>query len=200
MGKIRITTLGSEEEKALKEKRNIKREEKKKREESKSVGQVTEKIHISGMKGGQKVKSVGAQSEEEIEKMVKISREVEEIEEGGIKTDGTQKSSVRKKKVKVRGKNYKVALMKLDHNKLYSINEALPLLRQISYVKFDETIELHLNTTEKGLRGAVSLPHGTGKKIIVAIANEDNVEKLVEEIGKGKINFDALVAHPKAVP
>lgn len=200
MGKIRITALGSEEEKELKEKRQRKLEEKKKREAN-----VAEKIHISGLKGGQKVKSVGAQSEEEIEKLIKISREVDEIEAGGIKTEDDSKKSrgagsgSGRKKVKIRGKNYQSALMKIDAKRQYPISEAVALLRQITFVNFDETIELHINTVEKGLRGTVSLPHGTGKKIRVAIAEENNVEKLVEEISSGKITFDALVAHPKAV-
>lgn len=195
MGKIRITTLGSEEEKELKEKRSVQREEKKKREKSTQP----EKIHISGMKGGQKVKSVGAQSEEEIEKLIKISRQVEEIEKGGISVEGEEKKAKKKKKVKIRGKNYQSALMKIDARRQYPISEAVALLRQITFVNFDETIELHINTVEKGLRGTVSLPHGTGKKIRVAIAEENNVEKLVEDISSGKITFDALVAHPKAV-
>ena len=53
---------------------------------------------------------------------------------------------------------------------------------------------------EKGLRGNVSLPHGTGKKIRVAIADSDTIEKIVSEVEKGKIGFDALVAHPSVMP
>jgi len=192
MGKIRITTIGSREEQDLREKRKVKREEKKKRLEA------GENVHLKGMKGGQRVKTVGAQSEEELEKLAKISEEVEKIEEEGVKTEAAKKSK-KAKKAKVRGKNYKAVLMKLDHQKLYPITEALPLLKQISYTRFDPTVELHINTVEKGLRGTVTLPHGSGKKIRIAIAGEDNVDKLVEEIAQGKINFDALIAHPKAV-
>ena len=195
MGKIKITTIGSQEESELIEKKKTKLAQKKMRE--KAIGE--EKVHIPGMKGGQKVKTVGAQSEDEIEKLIKITREVEEIEEGGIKTEESKKESKKKKKVKIRGNNYKSALMKIDAQKLYSIKDALSLLRELVFANFDETVELHINTIEKGLRGNVKLPHGTGKKIRVAIAEEDNVEKLVTEIASGKINFDALVAHPKAV-
>ena len=75
MGKIRITTLGSDAEKDLKDKRKAKLEQKKKRE---IAG--TQKVHLKGMKGGQRVKAVGAQSEEELDTLAKISEEVEKIE------------------------------------------------------------------------------------------------------------------------
>lgn len=188
MGKIRVTTLGSEAEKADRVKREVQREEKKKRKEA--------SVHLKNQKGGQKVKSVGAQSEAEIEKMVALAHEVESIEEGGVKTE-TKKKQL--KKAKVRGSNYKVALIKLDPKKNYLIEEAFPLLREVSYAKFNPTVELHINTVEKGLRGKAALPHGTGKKLRVVIASEDNVDKLVAEIATGKINFDALIAHPKVV-
>jgi len=193
MGKIRITTLGSQEEKNIKDKRKEKLEQKKKRQEAKV------QVHLKGMKGGQRVKAVGAQSEEELDTLAKISEEVEKIEAEGVKTQTEEKKSKKPKKARARGKKYQEALIKLEHQKVYPIAEAIPLLKQISYAKFDETIELHINTVEKSLRGQVSLPHGTGKKLRIAVANEDNVDKLVEEIAQGKINFDALIAHPKAV-
>ncbi|OGG03245.1 hypothetical protein A2W14_07015 [Candidatus Gottesmanbacteria bacterium RBG_16_37_8] len=196
MGKIRITTIGGKEEKEVREKRKVQREEKKKREHA---DQKEEKVHISGMKGGQRVKTVGAGSVEEEEKLIQLAHEVEKDQTEGIHLEEEEKKAKKKKKVKVRGKNYQTALLKLDHKKVYQIEEALPLLRDVSFAKFDPTVELHINITEKGLRGSAALPHGTGKKIRVAIADERNVDKLVEEIGQGKINFDILIAHPKAV-
>src|SRR3989338_68674 len=193
MGKIRITTIGGEEEVKLHEKRKVQRVEKKKRE----VGE--KKVHIPGMKGGERVKQVGA-SEEEMEKLIALAREVEKDQAEGIKIVPEEKKAKKKKKVNTRGKNYQAALLKLDHQKKYSVSESLSLLRQVSYTNFDATVELHINTVEKGLRGSISLPHGTGKKVRVAIADESNVDKLVEEISRGKINFDVLVSHPNAVP
>jgi len=192
MGKIRVATLGSEEEKKLREKQKIKREEKKKRE-------AASRIHLSGMKGGQRVKSVGAQNEEEIERMAKLAEEVEQDQKEGIKT-GKKEKNKRVKKVHIRSKKYKEALMKVDHGKLYKITDAIPLLRQISLAKFDSTVELHINTIEKGLRGTVRLPHGTGKQIKVMIVDNANIDKFVETVGKGMIDFDALVAHPQVLP
>ncbi|MBI5452562.1 hypothetical protein HY945_03800 [Candidatus Gottesmanbacteria bacterium] len=196
MGKIKVASLGGEQEEELRKKQKIRREEKKKRE---SANRRTEKIHISGMKGGERVKAVGAESEEELNRLAKLAEEVEKDQAGGIRTEKPEELPKKKARIRVRSKRYKEVLMKIDHNKLYPIKEALELLRKISLTKFDGSVELHINTTEKGLRGAAALPHGTGKKVRVAIADNDTIDKLVEDIEKGKIEFDALVAHPSVM-
>lgn len=195
MGKIKVATLGGQEEEKLREKQKVRREEKKKRE---SASQRTEKVHVSGMKGGQRIKSVGAQSEEELDKLAKLAEEVEKDQAEGI-NDEEAKEKPKKKRIRVRSKRYQAALMKIDHNKLYPITQALSLLREVTLTSFDATVELHINTKEKGLRGAVQLPHGTGKQIKVVIADQTTVDKLVENIEKGKIDFQALVAHPSVM-
>jgi large subunit ribosomal protein L1 len=189
MGKIKVAALGSEDEQKLREEKKVKREEKKKREEA-------GKIHIPGMKGGERVKSVGAQSEEEVNKLVKLAQDTDKDQTEGI--DG-KKVSKKKIRVKVRSQKYKQAVIKLEHKKEYPINEALPILRDVSYAKFDASVELHINTNDKGLRGNVMLPHGTGKQVRVAIAASDTIDKIVEAVENGKIDFDALVAHPSVM-
>lgn len=192
MGKIRVSALGSEKEQELRERQKTRREEKKKRE-------AAEKIHISGMKGGEKLKSVGAQSEKEIDKMAKLAEEVEKIEKEGIKRDEKAESGKRKEK-KVRSGRYKEAAIKIDRNKQYSLNEALKLLRVVNLTKFDSTVEMHINTTEKGMRGTVRFPHGSGKEVKVLIADATTIDAIVADVEKGKIDFDALVAHPQVMP
>jgi large subunit ribosomal protein L1 len=76
----------------------------------------------------------------------------------------------------------------------------VPLLRKINLTKFDGTVEVHINTLEKGLRGKVTLPHGTGKKVRVRIADGSNIDELIAEVEKGKIDFDHLIAHPQVMP
>ncbi len=188
MGKIKIATLGSEEEAALKEKQRVRREEKKKRA-------VASKVHVPGMKGGQRVKSVGAESEEEIEKLAKLAETVEKDQAEGIHPE-KEEEKPKKSRARNRSKVYKQALMKVDHNKLYPFADGLTLLREVALAKFDETVELHINSTEKGLRGNVQLPHGTGKEIKVVIADAKTIDKIVEDVGNGKIDFDTLIAHP----
>ncbi|MCL4338511.1 50S ribosomal protein L1 [Patescibacteria group bacterium] len=188
MGKIKVATLGSEDEKALREKKERQREEKKKREQAR-------KVHIAGLKGGQRIKSLEG-DEAEVEKMAKLAEEVEKDQAEGIKSEGEEKKTKKKVRIRVRSQKYKEALMKIDHDKQYSISEAVSLLREVSFAKFGGSVELHINTSEKGLRGNVKLPHGTGKEVRVAIANAETIDKLVEQVEKGKIDFDALVAHP----
>lgn len=185
MGKIRVSTLGSQEEKEYREKQKVKREEKKKR-----TGAT--KVHISGMKGGQRVKSVGAESDEEIDKLVKLAETVEQGTQG-IKPE--EKKS-RKKKIKVRGKKYQEAQLKLDHKKIYPIKEALEMLRKVNFAKFDASVEIHLNVIEKGIRGTAKLPHGTGKEVKIFIADQNSIDKLLADIESGKVNFSVLIAHP----
>lgn len=191
MGKIKVAALGSEQEAELREKRNVQREEKKKREKA-------SKIHISGMKGGERVKSVGADSEEELNKMAKLAEEVDKDQSEGIKV-GEKEESKKKKKIRIRGAKYKEALMKVEPEKLYPVSDAFELLRKVTLTKFDGSVELHINTTEKGLRGQVQLPHGTGKKVRVMIADGTSIDKIIESVEKGKIDFDALVAHPSVM-
>ena len=98
----------------------------------------------------------------------------------------------------------------------FTIPEAVKLLKQRSSVKFDETIEVSMNLgvdprhADQMVRGVVSLPHGTGKTVRVAVfakgpkaeeaekAGADLVgaEDLAEKVQKGEINFDRCVATP----
>lgn len=91
---------------------------------------------------------------------------------------------------------YLEARMQIDAAKKYALSEALDILPKVHLAKFDETVELHINTTEPGVSGTLTLPHGTGKKVSVVVA-DDAVLAAVE---KGKIEFDILVAHPSFMP
>jgi large subunit ribosomal protein L1 len=195
MGKIRIAKLGGLGEEDLRDKQKVKREEKKRRKEAKKK---QEKIRISGMKGGERIKSVGTESEEELEQLAKLSKETEKKEEI-VEKEKEEEKKVAKKRKRTRSQKYKQAAIKVDPKKTYSIKEALKLLREISLAKFDGTVEVHINTLENGLRGAVSLPHGTGKKIRVAIADQETIEKIIKKAKEGKIDFDILVAHPQVM-
>ena len=86
-----------------------------------------------------------------------------------------------------RGKKYQEALQLVDRNKQYSLTEAVDLLKQVNYAKFDATVEIafRLNIdprkAEQNLRGAVSLPYGTGKNVrVLVIANGDKAKEALE--------------------
>ncbi len=114
------------------------------------------------------------------------------------------------------GKKYRDAAKLVEVGKAYSLDEALELARKTASVKFDSSVEIHINLgvdprqADQMVRSSVVLPHGTGKTIRVAVfadgkAGEDakaagadivGTTDLIAEIEKGKTNFDMLIATP----
>src|SRR3989344_890827 len=191
MGKVRVKTSGLPEEEE---------KEKKKTKEKKEAKKMAKGAH-----GGERVVAVGP-NEEEIEKVLETKPTEEGKEEPSFaKTASstamaTKAESKGKKekfiKKRVRSKRYQTSVQVLDKSKIYPLSEALELLSKFQKAKFDETVELHLNTVGTGVSGTVTLPHGTGKTTKIAIASDE----LIEEIEGGKINFDILVATPDMMP
>lgn len=115
-----------------------------------------------------------------------------------------------------RGKKYRESVSKLTQKEGYNLPEALKLLKETSYTKFDATAEIHVNLNidpakaDQAIRGTLSLPHGSGKKIRIAAivtddkakaakeagADEAGLEDLIAQFEKGKVNFDVVVATP----
>lgn len=113
-------------------------------------------------------------------------------------------------------KRYKSLLEKVDSTKQYSLTDAVALVKELKSAKFDETVDIALNLNidprhaDQMIRGAVVLPHGTGKTVRVAVfakgtkmdeakaAGADIVgnDDLVESIQAGNIDFDVLIATP----
>lgn len=113
-------------------------------------------------------------------------------------------------------KRYKKALEGVDLNKVYTIEEAVKLVKANANAKFDETIEIAINLgvdpkyADQMVRGMVNLPNGTGRSVRVAVfakgskadeakaAGADIVgaEELAAEVQKGEINFDRCIATP----
>jgi large subunit ribosomal protein L1 len=141
------------------------------------------KVHLSGLKGGQRVKMVEAEiPETEKEKET-------EIETG-------EKTGKKVIKEKIRSKKYIEAKKKFDNTKIYSASEAIKLVKETSYSKFEGTVELHLVVKKAGISAQVSLPHQAGREKKVEVASDETVEKLKA----GKIDFDILVATPTMMP
>jgi large subunit ribosomal protein L1 len=176
MGKVKVRVLGDETlENKQKEQSKIKAHEKK---------------LVKGGKGGERIVAVGP-SEEEIAKIQLPKEGIEEKKE----TKKTKKVS-KNKKANPHSKSYQKALATLDRSKKYKIAEALSMLETLKRSNFDETVELHLNTIEMGISGTITLPHGTGKTIKVAIADDD----ILAKVAAGKIDFDILLAKPEMMP
>ncbi len=166
MGKIRTRVLGYEEVEKEQKEEQKKRSAEKKAKEGK-----------------------GEKDETEVE-----GQAAQEQSEKPKKSKKGKKS--RNMPVHVKGKKYQKSLEKVDKTKTYTLLEAVELLKKIKFASFDESVELHLNVDETGLKGEIELPHSTGKTVRVKIVDD----AALESIEKGIIDFDILIAHPSFMP
>ena len=122
--------------------------------------------------------------------------------------------------MKKQTKNRKEKLANIDFSKSYNPVEAIKILKNNTFAKFDETLEIAINLkinsekTDQNIRGVINLPKGSGKSIRVAVmakgdkakqalaAGADIVgdEDLVQQVSSGQINFDLLIATPDMMP
>lgn len=98
-----------------------------------------------------------------------------------------------------RGKNYRAVLEKIGRDRVYEPQEAVKLLKENAFAKFDETVELHLRTgldtrhADQQLRGTIVLPHGLGKTQRVLVFTEGEAVRSAEEAGADYVGADDLV-------
>ena len=115
-----------------------------------------------------------------------------------------------------KGKKIRAAKEKIERIRDYSLDEAIRIVKESSYAKFDETVDLAFNLginpkkSDQMVKGSVVLPHGIGKKVKVLVFAKGEKEKeaadagadiigaedLVEKISKGWLDFDKTVATP----
>lgn len=108
---------------------------------------------------------------------------------------------------------------KIDSTKQYAIEDAVALLKELSTVKFPETVDVSINLgidprkSDQSVRGATTLPHGNGKSVRVAVftqgANAEaakaagaefvGMDELAAEVKAGKMDFDVVIASPDAM-
>lgn len=105
----------------------------------------------------------------------------------------------------------------VDSTKAYEINEAIALLKQFATAKFVESVDVAVNLgidarkSDQNVRGATVLPHGTGRSVRVAVFTSNveaakeagadlvGMEDLAEQVKKGEMNFDVVIASPDAM-
>lgn len=130
-----------------------------------------------------------------------ISSDLSENKPKKAKKPGKQK--------KYRSKKYKDTVATLDRSKAFNLNDSIEEVKKLSYSKFPGTLEIHINTNQSGIRGLVSLPFSSGKKITILAFGKDaeksgadivGDESKIEEISKGKINFDLVVTTAEWMP
>ena len=113
-----------------------------------------------------------------------------------------------------RGKHFRKSAEQIDKSKLYTLEEAVQLAKKTSHVKFDATVELHMNLgvdprhADQNIRDNLVLPSGTGKTVRIAVLTDDTAtakkagadiagtDDLLAELDKGNLNFDILIATP----
>lgn len=116
-----------------------------------------------------------------------------------------------------KGRRYKEASQLVERNKYYELDEAVELVKKSASAKFDETVELairlgvDLRHADQAIRGAISLPHGTGQAVtrVLAFAQGEKIaeaeeagadyvggEDFVKQITDGWLEFEAVVATP----
>ncbi len=97
------------------------------------------------------------------------------------------------------GKKYKESMALIEKSKLYDASEALALACQTAKAKFDETIELHIRLgvdsrhADQQVRGAIVLPHGTGKSVRTLVFARGDKAKAAEEAGAEYVGAEDLV-------
>lgn len=118
------------------------------------------------------------------------------------------------------GKRYRANLEQVDRERSYAPSEAVGIVKQFETAKFDETVEVHIRTglnvrhAEQQLRGTISLPHGLGKEMKVAVfargdkareaeeagADVVGADDLAERVQDGFTDFDVAIATPDLMP
>lgn len=139
------------------------------------------------------------------EQVDQLEKELETSSAEVKKTKTTPKSG----KAKQRSAKYQKALKEIDRSKSYKTEEAVGLVKKASYSSFPGTLEIHINTKVGNIRGLVSLPFSAGKRLtILAFGKDAEVsgaemigdEEKINEIGKGKVDFDLLITTAEWMP
>lgn len=183
MGKVKTRFLGLED---------IEKQQKQEQKKKKHSKEAKKKVHLAGMKGGERTVTVEA-DEESLAKMEKAQKAAEETPEP-VKNE--KKKAKKVAKARVRGKKYQQAKKSVNRDEKMNLTKAIDLLKKIKYANFDESVELHLNTVKERLKGEVQLPHSIGKTVRIKIVDDE----LLDQIAQGKIDFDVLVTHPSYMP
>ena len=179
------------------------------------MGKIRTKVLGSGAESEQKEKDKIKREQKKLreQKAKPVSEPiVEPITEPIVKV--VHESPATPKPQKIRSKKYQTSVSNFDKTKLYSINEAVELVKKLNYAKFDATFEAHLVMLEKDQKAVLTYPHSTGKSIKIMafvsaekekaalaagadyVANSETISK----IEKGEVDFQATVATPDWMP
>jgi len=185
-------------------------------EEIKEVSQEVSEVEVA-----EKTPETTAKAGKRSAKALKETEELEAKEaRKAAKAEGEAEDKPKKiitptrSRLERRGKHFRKSAEQLEKDKTYKLEEAVELAKKTSHVKFDATVELHVNLNvdprhaDQNIRDNVLLPAGSGKKVRVAVLTDNAIEakkagadiagneELLAQLEKGTINFDILIATP----
>lgn len=174
------------------------------------------------------VAKAGKRSQKSLDEAAEVAEKEARKESGDTSAQDPEAEEAKKKgpvpvarpRIERRGKKYQAVAKKVDAEKVYTLADALALVVETNPVSFDASVEVHVRLgvdprqADQNIRATVSLPHGTGKKIRVAVfapesehatakkAGADVVgdEEFTKQLDKEELNFDILVATPQYMP
>jgi len=152
------------------------------------------------------------EAEAKVEKIEHQKHRTEEEAEEAEKAKQPVKAT--RSRLERRSKGFRKSAELVEKGKVYSLKEALELAPKTSSVKFDASVELHINLgvdprqADQNIRASLVLPAGTGKTVRVAVFADDKVngadiagvENIIAELEKGNIAFDTLISTPTNMP
>lgn len=195
MGKKKLTVI---DDSIPEEVKNSKEKVKKMGHPEQSEGSVEE---VDSSDSPQNDNDVEAETSEKTDLPTHQPTEITKASKEEVKSKKTKKPG----RAKQRSKAYLEKLALVDPNTKYPLKEAVELVKQLSLSKFDGSVELHANTKSLGIRGLLSLPFATGKKLTIMAFGDGakdcgadlvGTDETIEEIKAGKVNFDILITTP----
>lgn len=103
-----------------------------------------------------------------------------------------------------KSKKFAEALKQIEKGQMYTLTEAVDLVKRLSYAKFDETIEAHFHLgidckkSDQNIRGTIVLPHGTGKTLRICVITKADKIEAAEQAGADVAGFEDVIAKIKS--
>ena len=176
----------------------------------------TEEKDASQVKATAKAGKRSAKGLEEAEAKAEKIEHQKHRDEEEAEAEAKPKAPVKptRSRLERRSKGYRKSAELVEKGKIYALGEALELATKTSSVKFDASVELHVNLgvdprqADQNIRANLVLPQGTGKTVRVAVFSDDKVtgadlagvEEITKQLDKGEISFDTLIATPANMP
>jgi large subunit ribosomal protein L1 len=185
------------------------------------ISDITKLIHETTSQNKLSQRSLTAKSGKRSAKAIlqtaeKITKELKKQQNTDLEQLDKSKKTIKthRSRLEKRSKAYQKSYQIIDRSKKYDLSEAIKLAKNSSFVKFNASVELHLNLAvdprkaDQNVRDSIVLPHGSGKNLTVAVIVEEesiakssgadiiNTEQILSNLDKGIINFNVLIAHP----